>query len=126
MIVAVGTDSIAIARVEALWREHRERFLARVFTPAETAYCVHRARPAQSLAARFCAKEAVMKCLRTGWGDGVGFRDIEVVRDANGAVDVVLHGTAVVRARARGIRSLHVSLTHTETTATAFVVAEGD
>lgn len=125
MIVAVGTDSIAIARVEALWRERRERFLARVFTPAEAAYCMHRARPAESLAARFCAKEAVMKCLRTGWGEGVGFRDVEVVRNTSGAVDVVLHGAARERARELGIRSLHLSLTHTETTATAFVVAEG-
>lgn len=125
MIVSVGTDSIAIARIEALWHTHRERFLARVFTAAEAAYCVHLARAAPSLAARFCAKEAVMKCLRTGWGDGVGFRDIEVVRDARGAVDVALHGAAAQRARDLGIRGLHLSLTHTETTATAFVVAEG-
>jgi holo-[acyl-carrier protein] synthase len=124
MIVAIGVDSIAIARIEGLWRRAGERFLARVFTDGEIAYCRTRHRPGESLAARFCAKEATMKCLRSGWAAGLGFQQIEVDRDAAGAVQLRLHGTASARASQLGIRRLHLSLTHTEAIATAFVVAE--
>jgi holo-[acyl-carrier protein] synthase len=125
VIVAIGIDSIAIARIEALWLGNRERFLSRVFTAAEAAYCRQRAQPAESLAARFCAKEAAMKCLRTGWAEGIGFRQIEVVRADTGAVTLQLHGEAGARAARLGIRRCHLSLTHTATLATAFVIAEG-
>ncbi|MEO6595619.1 MAG: holo-ACP synthase [Planctomycetota bacterium] len=124
MIVAVGVDSVEIARIEALWQRSGARFLQRICSEREAAYCLARNRPAESLAARFCAKEAVMKCLGTGWADGLAFRQIEVVRDAAGAVRNHLSGTAAARAAALGMRRLHVSLTHTQTLATAFVVAE--
>ena len=70
------------------------------------------------------AKEAALKCLGTGWADGAGFREVEVVRQSSGDTELTLHGAAAERAAARGILRWHVSLTHTETTATAFVVAE--
>lgn len=124
MIVAIGVDSVDIARIEALWQRGRERFLQRIYGERELAYCLLRARPAESLAARFCAKEAVMKCLGTGWAEGLAFRQIEVLRDAAGAVRIGLHGAAAARAAALGIRRLHLSLTHTATLASAFVVAE--
>jgi len=124
MIVAVGVDVIAIARVQALLVRTGERFLQRVFTAAERDYCVRRGRPAESLAARFAAKEAVMKCLATGFGGGIGFRDIEVVRELSGAVSVRLHAGAAAVAAARGIRHLHLSLSHSEHQAVAFVIAE--
>jgi len=124
MIVAVGVDSVAIARIHRLWQQGGERFLARVFTEHERDYCIGRANTAESLAARFCAKEAVMKCLGTGWGDGVGFLQIEVVRDGAGAVTLAVTGRAAAAARQRRIRTFHVSLTHTADTATAFVIAE--
>lgn len=124
MIVAVGVDAVDIARIEGLLRRGGARFLRRVFTAAEAAYCLQRARPAESLAARFCAKEAAMKCLGTGWTAGVAFRDVEVVRGAHGAVQLVLRGAAAAQASAIGCRRWSVSLTHTATTATAFVVAE--
>lgn len=125
MIVAVGVDSLPIARIEDLWQRSGERFLQRVFTDAERAYCLSRHRPGESFAARFCAKEAVMKCLGTGWAAGIGFRQIEVVRDAEGAVAVRLHDAAAALAAQRGIRRIHLSLTHTGDAATAFAVAEG-
>ena len=124
MIVGIGVDAVAIARIERLWQRDHERFERRLFTDAEAAYCRQRARPAESLAARFAAKEAAMKCLGTGWANGIGFRQIEVVRETSGAVRLRLHGDAAARANELGIRHLHVSLTHTETTATAFVIAE--
>lgn len=123
MIVGVGVDTVAIARLEDLLAAQGERLWTRLCTDAEAAYCRSRARPAESLAARFAAKEAAMKCLRTGWAEGIGFRMIEVVRDAHGAVSLQLHGRALDRATALGIAAWHVSLTHTADVATAFVVA---
>ena len=124
MIVAVGVDSIAIQRIDDLWQRAGERFLARVFTTNERSYCLSKHRPAESFAARFCAKEAVMKCLGTGWSEGIGFRQIEVVRDPHGAVAVRLHDTARELATRRGILVIHLSLTHTGDQATAFAIAE--
>lgn len=123
MIAAIGVDMVAIDRIEALWRRAGERFLARVFTAAEQRYCLGRARPAPSLAARFAAKEAVMKCLGTGWSGGVGFPHIEVVRGEGGAVGVALHGPAAETATARGLGPILLSLSHTDGMAVAFAVA---
>lgn len=125
MIVAIGVDAVSIERLAAVWQRGGERVGRRLLTDDELAYCRTRQHPAESLAARFCAKEAVMKCLGTGWGHGIAFRQIEVRRTTDGAVHIALHGAAAARAAALGIRRLHLSLTHTATTATAFVVAEG-
>jgi holo-[acyl-carrier protein] synthase len=124
VIVGVGVDTVAIARIRRLAERNGERFLQRVFTAAEVAYCRTRHRPDESLAARFAAKEAVMKCLGTGWTNGVTFRDIEVTRDDAGAVGVRLSGEARDAAARRGIQRLHLSLSHTADDAIAFVVAE--
>lgn len=124
MIVAIGVDAVAIARIAALWQRGGPRFARRVLTARELDYCAARANPAESIAVRFCAKEAVMKCLGTGWAHGIGFLQIEVVRDGEGAVGIGLQGTAAARAAALGIRRWHASLTHTGDVATAFVVAE--
>ena len=124
MIVAVGVDAVEIARIERLLGREGGRFEQRVFTPAEVTYCSARPRPAESFAARFAAKEAALKCLGSGWADGAGLRQVEVVRRTSGDPELTLHGAAAERAAARGIRRWHVSLTHTETAATAFVVAE--
>ncbi len=124
MIVAVGVDSVAIARIERLLRAG-DRFARRVFTAAERAYCDGRQRPAESYAARFCAKEAVLKCLGTGLAQGLRFAEVEIERAPTGATTVRLHGEAGCLASKLGVRRWHVSLTHTGETATAFVVAEG-
>lgn len=124
MIVAIGVDMAPVARFADLLARAAERTYARLCTPHEAAYCRSRAHPAQALAARFAAKEAVMKCLGTGWASGLGFAQIEVVRAASGAVALQLHGAAAERAAALGIDRWHLSLTHTEALATAFVVAE--
>ncbi|MFK7742794.1 MAG: holo-ACP synthase [Planctomycetota bacterium] len=127
MIVSIGVDAIEIARIRRLWQNGEPggtRFVERVYTQAEGTYCVSRFDPPESLAARFAAKEAAMKCLGTGWTDGLAFRQIEVRRRESGDPELVLHGRAAERAEELGIRSWHVSLTHTELTATAFVIAE--
>jgi len=125
MIVAVGTDAIEVERIRRAVDHPQwgERFRQRVFTSGETAYCLKRARYAESFAARFAAKEAVMKALGTGYGDGVWWRDIEVVR-GSGRPTIVLHGGALARAAAIGATRWHLSLTHTAGQALAHVIAE--
>lgn len=127
MIAGIGIDVIDVARIrEALARPKTgARFRARVFTPGEIAYCERRrVAAAQSYAARFAAKEAVMKALGRGFGDGLGWREIEVVR-ADGPPRLVLSGAALRLARDRGIARLHLSLAHTAEQAVAYVIAEG-
>lgn len=124
MIVAIGVDAVEIERIRGLYERSGDRFLQRVFTDQEASYCRSRNHPAESLAARFAAKEATMKCLGTGWAEGLAFRQIEVQRVPSGDTRLVVTGEALQRAEELGIRRWHVSLTHTNRTATAFVVAE--
>ncbi|HEX2563035.1 MAG TPA: holo-ACP synthase [Acidimicrobiales bacterium] len=125
MIVGIGVDEVEVPRMaEVLTRTPSMR--GRLFTDAEQAYAAT-AEPlmaAQRLAARFAAKEAVLKALGAGLG-ACKFVEIEVVRAESGAPDVVLHGAAVTLAADAGVARLHLSLTHTESRATAFVIAEG-
>lgn len=123
MILGLGTDLVAIARVEALLARHGERFLRRVFTAAEQDECLRRARPAVHLAARLAAKEAAMKAIGTGWSLGVRWLDIEV--RSSGAVrpTIRLDGVARSRAEAQGIREALVSLSHDGAYALAVVTA---
>ncbi len=121
MIIGVGVDIIEVERIRAALDNARtgERFRARVFTPQETAYCARRRNTAQSFAARFAAKEAVMKAL----GRACAWREIEVVR-TEGPPSVHLHRQAQARADALGIRRVSLSLSHTAQLAIAYVVAE--
>jgi holo-[acyl-carrier protein] synthase len=123
MILGLGTDLVAVPRVEEVLSRHRERFLDRVFTPAEQAECLGRARPARHLAARLAAKEAVMKALGTGWGLGVRWQDVEVHSGVSTPPTIHLAGAAKQRAEARGIRQAMVSLSHDGDYAIAVVVA---
>ena len=102
-----------------------DRFRQRVFTENEIVYCESRGRPRyQSYAARFAAKEAVMKALGTGWNRHVGWNDIEVLRERGHAPTIVLHGKAAEFACKRGIARIHISLSHTASLAIAYVTAE--
>ncbi len=116
-----GVDLIEIARVHDAVAHYGARFLRRVYTPAEQAACGGRA---ESLAARFAAKEAVAKALGTGlWRAGIGWTQIEVVRGPDGEPLLRLHGAAAARAAALGIVHWSLSLSHSRTHAVAFVVA---
>ncbi len=123
MILGLGTDLVAIDRVEEVLSRHQARFLDRVFTPAEQADCLARARPAMHLAARLAAKEATMKALGTGWGLGVRWRDVEVRSGVSAPPSLRLTGGAKEQADARGIRQAMVSLSHDGEYAIAVVVA---
>jgi holo-[acyl-carrier protein] synthase len=119
--VAVGVDVVDVARF-TLALQRRPRMVERLFTARERSDTSERP---ERLAARFAAKEAVLKALGSGLGDA-SFRSIEVQREPSGAPVIVLYGKASELATARGIATLHVSLSHTDTTATAFVVASSE
>jgi holo-[acyl-carrier protein] synthase len=114
-----GIDLVEIPRISLALARWGGRFLNKVFTPAEIAFCHDRA---EALAVHFAAKEAVMKALGTG-AVGVGWRDVEVVYDPRGAPSLCLHGRAAARARELGLKKLAVSMSHTRDHATAVVVA---
>ena len=125
-ILGTGIDIVEIGRLEEVIVRRGERFLDRVFTERERAYCGERPRPVIHYAGRFAAKEAVLKAIRTGWIEGIGWKDIEVELGAMGEPSIRLAGGALDRARAMGIQTIHVSISHTESHAVASAIAEGE
>jgi holo-[acyl-carrier protein] synthase len=119
-VAAVGVDITEIDRVEAALGRFGERFLKRVFTPMEVGVCRGRV---SELAARFAAKEAVMKALGTG-AKGVAWREIEVLPNRRGKPLVYLHGRAKARAEKIELTGLDISLTHDGNLAIAMVVGQ--
>lgn len=124
MIVGHGVDLVEVARLSSSIERFGDRFLERVFTRTEREYAGHGPRRDEHLAARFAAKEAVFKALGSGWAQGAGWTDIEVVREASGKPGLVLHGKAAELALGLGATRWHLSLTHTGSTAMASVIAE--
>jgi holo-[acyl-carrier protein] synthase len=123
-IVGLGTDLVEVARFRLAMERRGERLGERLFSDAERAYAYRQKDPSKSLAARFGAKEAVMKAMGVGlWK--FKLRDVEVVRAKSGAPSVALHGRAAEMAAERGVSAWHLSLTHTETTALAVAIALG-
>ena len=112
-------DIVEIGRVHAVMERWGERFLGRIYTEHELAYCRGRA---PQLAARFAAKEATMKALGTG-RRGVGWRDVEVCNDPSGAPSLKLYRRAARRARDLGLHHFAISISHSRDYAVAFVVA---
>jgi holo-[acyl-carrier protein] synthase len=124
MVIGLGTDLIEIARIAQTVERFGERFLQRVYTPREIAYCLGKRSSAESLAARFAAKEAAAKALGTGISRGVGWLDLEVVREPSGKPTMRLTGRAAEIANALGVARTSVSLTHSRDIALAVVVME--
>jgi holo-[acyl-carrier protein] synthase len=126
MVVGIGIDVVEIARIRRLMERWQDRFLQRVFTEAELAYALRRHDPAQHLAARFAAKEATLKALGTGLSMGVRWREMEVRRGRGQPPQLELSGRTAELGEARGVRRLHVSLSHDAGLAVAQVLAEGE
>ena len=122
MILKTGIDIIEIPRIQAALDHHGERFLQRVFTPAEIAECHGRA---EALAAHFAAKEAATKALGTGIGL-VSWREIETLHKRSGEPYLILYGQAVKIGEFLGLKTWAVSLSHSNENAIAIVVAIGD
>ena len=125
-ILGLGTDIVEIPRIAQMLEKHGEHFLERVFTAAEAEYCMGRKAQSQHLAGRWAAKEAVMKALGTGFSEGVGFADIEVQTQLNGAPKIVLHAGARLAAEKQGITRVLISLSHGHEYATATAIAISD
>ena len=147
MVVGMGTDLAEIVRVARSIERFGDRFLARVYTPGEIAYCMTKKGFAESFAARFAAKEraraerrgeraptyakrfaakeAGAKALGTGISFGVSWKEFEVTRAKSGKPSLVLHGRAAALAAAMGVVHISLSLTHTRDLAMAVVVMEG-
>lgn len=125
-VVGVGVDLAQIGRLRRVLERWDDRFLRRVFTEEEIAYCRRRRDPAQHFAARFAAKEATLKALGTGLSLGTRWREMEVGRERGQAPTMTLHGRCREVALARGGRRVLVSLTHDGDYAMAHAVLLSD
>jgi holo-[acyl-carrier protein] synthase len=124
-VIAVGTDIVEVVRIGQMIERHGEIFLNRVYTDDEIRYCQRRKEYTQHFAGRWAAKEAVMKTLGTGWSRGVGWRDIEICSNRNGAPSIVLRGGAREIAEQVGICDVLISISHCRSFATATAIAVG-
>lgn len=123
MIYGIGTDIVQVARLQRSM-EQNPRMAEKLFTEAEIDYCESRAAKYQSYAARFAAKEAVMKALGTGWDERIHWQNIEIIKPEGKPPYVVLHSGANAYAHERGLGKIHLSISHERENATAFVVIE--
>jgi holo-[acyl-carrier protein] synthase len=126
MIIATGIDLIEISRIKAVFARSGDRFRDRVFTRSEIDYCESQGSPFSSYAARFAAKEAVMKALGKGWFDGVRWTDIEVIREDSGRPSIKLGAFALAQFNILGGERIHLSLSHSRELAIAQVVIDRD
>jgi holo-[acyl-carrier protein] synthase len=121
---AAGTDIVSVARIARLLRDHGDVFLNRWFTPTEIDYCTAKAEPSRHLAARFAAKESVVKALPAPWVGPLPWRSIEIVNGPHGAPGVRLHGAFGEAATRAGVRRVRVSLSHCDEYATAIALLD--
>ena len=124
-ILGIGVDIVEIERFNGVIERQGQAFLDRLFLPSEQAYCHPHRHAARCYAARFAAKEAVAKALGTGIGAELRWLDIELCRKATGEPFVVLHGIGAETARRLGIGEILVSLSHSDHSAVANVIAVG-
>lgn len=124
-IIGTGIDLVENSRIAASIEKFGDRFLHRIFTPGEIAYCAPKTNPVPHYAARFAAKEAVSKAFGCGIGKTLGWLEMEVVHDELQAPHIVLHGGGLELAAQRGVQQIHVSLTHTDHYAAASATIAG-
>jgi holo-[acyl-carrier protein] synthase len=124
VIISIGVDIIEVYRIRETI-ERTPRFAERVFTAKERAYCDSKGvSAAQSYAARFAAKEACLKALRTGWRGGITWHDVEIIKDENDVPHLEIRGEAKKIFDSLGANSIHLSMSHTTEHAVAQVVFE--
>ena len=123
MIVGTGVDLAEVDRIREAIERHGQRFIQRIYTPAEIAYVERKANRYERYAARFAAKEAGMKAIGTGWKRGVRWRDFEVTNLPSGRPTLQFHGVAAKFAESLGVRNIALSLTHTAVQAMAVVLS---
>src|SRR6266852_1972649 len=111
-IVGIGTDIVECLRIGRMIEQHGELFLTRVYTEREIRYCQARKQAKEHFAGRWAAKEAILKCLGTGWRKGLCWTDMEIRNDSEGKPRVVLRGAARDRAEQIGIGDVLLSISH--------------
>ena len=124
MIVGTGVDLAEVPRIKASIERYGEKFIRRIYTPAEIAYVERKANKFERYAARFAAKEAGMKAIGTGWRRGVTWQDFEVANLPSGKPTLRLHGVAARFAEKLGVRNISLSITHTKELGMAHVILE--
>ncbi len=124
-IFAHGIDLVRCDRIQRIWHDHGQRFLERVYTPAEREYCLVGRLALVRLSGRFAAKEAVLKVLGTGLRHGIAWTDIEILADALGKPKVSVFRLAARLAESAGIRQIFVSISHTGEYAMASAIGVG-
>jgi holo-[acyl-carrier protein] synthase len=122
-IVGIGTDIVECLRIGRMIEQHGELFLARVYTEREIRYCQGRKHATEHFAGRWAAKEAILKCLGTGWRRGLNWTDMEVRNDANGKPRVLMCGAAKDQAQALRISDILITISHCRAYATAYAIA---
>jgi holo-[acyl-carrier protein] synthase len=123
--VGVGTDIIEIVRIKRAFERIGVRFLEKIFTPGEMSFCDAKKDRFSSYAARFAAKEAVLKALGISLA-GCRLGDVEVTRPDGGRPEIILHGAAAVMAKEKGIATVLISMSHNHDQAVAFAIAAGE
>ena len=123
MIIGIGTDLVSIPRMRKALARWQDRLVERLYTPQEVVECDGRPQPEVHFASRFAAKEAVLKALGTGWGEGIAWREVEVAGGRGRAPEIRLTGRAREVAQRRGMRQTFLSLSHDGDYALAFVIA---
>lgn len=124
MILGIGVDTVEISRIQRFLDDGNQPLLDRLFTDHEQQYCLKRKQAAACLAARFAAKEAMVKALGTGLRDGLSWVEMEVVNDSLGKPELQLFGKTEKLVAERGELTIHLSLSHDGDNAVAFVVLE--
>jgi holo-[acyl-carrier protein] synthase len=122
-IVGIGTDIVECLRIGRMIEQHGELFLNRVFTEREVRYCQGRKRATEHFAGRWAAKEAILKCLGSGWRKGLCWTEMEIRNDPNGKPEVFLCGAAKESAQQLRISTIQLSISHCRAYATAYAVA---
>ncbi len=122
-IVGIGTDIVECVRIGKMIEKHGEQFLERVFTARELRYCQGRKNATEHYAGRWAAKEAILKCLGTGWKNGISWTDVEVRNTFEGMPQVFLGGAAKELARGLEISDIWLSISHCRSYATATALA---
>ena len=125
MIIGTGVDIVEVARIRKSLEKYSPHFEEKIFTAGEILYCRSKAEPEIHFAARFAAKEAVMKCLGAGMGQEIFFKDIEVTNLQTGKPQVTVHAKGKEIFLKLKIKTIHISLSHDKNYAVAQAIAEG-
>jgi holo-[acyl-carrier protein] synthase len=125
-IIGIGTDIIECLRIGRMIEQYGELFLTRVYTEREIRYCQCRKHATEHFAGRWAAKEAVVKCLGTGWQRGLNWTDIEIRNDPHGRPQVLMCGTAKDQAQHLRISDILITISHCRAYATASAIAIRD